>query len=278
MLYFVIRLIANAIAVALTVLLTPGVDLQPNVTGLLYTALGLVLLGLFFGLINSFVRPLALLITGRLVIGTMGLFTLIINGLFFYLLFFIAPDFLVVSEPIFLRSILAGAMMALFVILLEALFGLDSPVIDGSGESKFYWRWLAKVPPDYRKTIVANLRLKQDYDTIRRFGLDIMVDFTPLAGFRRFWQRLIYPHKRVVIEESAPETVRLMLQELGPTFVKLGQMAASRSEILPPEWQAELSLLHRSDEQLRHNPQKWHKLLEPQQIDLRSKCRYSNPA
>lgn len=244
MLYFIVRLIANAIAVALTVLLTPGVDLQPNVTGLFNTAFGLILLGLFFGLINSFVRPFVLLITGRLVIGTMGLFTLIINGLLFFLLFSIAPEFLSVSEPIFLRSILAGALMAIFVIVVEALFGLDSPVIDGSGESKFYWRWLSKVPPDYRKTIVANLRLKQDYDIIRRFGLDIMVGLTPLAGFRRFWQRLIYPNKQVVIEESAPETVRLMLQELGPTFVKLGQMAASRSEILPPEWQTELNLLH----------------------------------
>jgi ubiquinone biosynthesis protein len=55
---------------------------------------------------------------------------------------------------------------------------------------------------------------------------------------------LIYPNKQVIIEESAPETVRLMLQELGPTFVKLGQMTASRSEILPPEWQSELNLLH----------------------------------
>lgn len=244
MLYFIVRLLANAMAVAMTVLLTPGVDLQANVSGLFYTFFGLILLGLFFGLINSFVRPLVLLITGRLVIGTMGLFTLIINGLLFFLLFSIAPEFLSVSEPIFLRSILAGALMAIFIIGVEAFFGLDSPVIDGSGESKFYWRWLSKVPPNYRKTIVANLRLKQDYDTIRRFGLDIMVDLTPLAGFRRFWQRLIYPNKRVVIEESAPETVRLMLQELGPTFVKLGQMAASRSEILPPEWQTELNLLH----------------------------------
>lgn len=244
MLYFIVRLLANAMAVAMTVLLTPGVDLQANVSGLFYTVFGLILLGLFFGLINSFVRPLVLLITGRLVIGTMGLFTLIINGLLFFLLFSIAPEFLSVSEPIFLRSILAGALMAIFIIGVEAFFGLDSPVIDGSGESKFYWRWLSKVPPNYRKTIVANLRLKQDYDTIRRFGLDIMVDLTPLAGFRRFWQRLIYPNKRVVIEESAPETVRLMLQELGPTFVKLGQMAASRSEILPPEWQTELNLLH----------------------------------
>jgi ubiquinone biosynthesis protein len=244
MLYFIVRLIANAIAVALTVTLAPGIDLRPEATGVFDIILGLTLLGLLFGLINAFVRPLALLITGRLVIGTMGLFTLVINGLLFYLLAELLPKVLKINEPVLLRSILAGALMALFVIALEAIFGLDSPVIDGSGESKFYWRWLSKVPPDYRKRIVANLRLKQDYDTFRRFGLDILVDLTPLAGFRRFWQRKLYPDKQVVIEESAPETVRLMLQELGPTFVKLGQMAASRSEILPPEWQAELSLLH----------------------------------
>jgi ubiquinone biosynthesis protein len=244
MLYFIVRLVANAIAVALTVYLTPGIDLRPEAAGAFDTVISAILLGLLFGLINAFVRPFALLLTGRLVIGTMGLFTLIINGLLFYLLAELLPEVLLINDPILLRSILAGALMALFVIILEALFGLDSPVIDGSGESKFYWRWLGKVPPDYRKRIVANLRLKQDYDTVRRFGIDILVDLTPLAGFRRFWQRLLYPHKQVAIEESAPETVRLMLQELGPTFVKLGQMAASRSEILPPEWQAELSRLH----------------------------------
>jgi ubiquinone biosynthesis protein len=243
-LYFIIRLLANAIAVALTVSFSPGIDIRPEATSFFDVALGLILLGLLFGLINSFVRPLALLLTGRLVIRTMGLFTLIINGILFFLLAELLPEVLVIDDPILLRSILAGAIMAVFVIILEALFGLDSPVIDGSGESKFYWRWLGKVPSEYRKRIVANLRLKQVYDNIRRFGLDIFIDLTPLAGFRRFWQRLIYPHKRVVIEENAPETVRLMLQELGPTFVKLGQMAASRSEILPPDWQQELSRLH----------------------------------
>jgi ubiquinone biosynthesis protein len=34
-----------------------------------------------------------------------------------------------------------------------------------------------------------------------------------------------------------------MLQELGPTFVKFGQMVASRSEVLPADWQAELEQL-----------------------------------
>jgi len=34
-----------------------------------------------------------------------------------------------------------------------------------------------------------------------------------------------------------------MLQQLGPTYVKIGQMAASRSDVLPPEWITELSKL-----------------------------------
>jgi len=34
------------------------------------------------------------------------------------------------------------------------------------------------------------------------------------------------------------------IQELGPTFVKLGQMLATRPDIVPPEWMAELTSLH----------------------------------
>lgn len=44
--------------------------------------------------------------------------------------------------------------------------------------------------------------------------------------------------------ESTPARVRAALEELGPTFVKLGQALASRSDLLPPEWTAELSRLH----------------------------------
>ena len=40
---------------------------------------------------------------------------------------------------------------------------------------------------------------------------------------------------------SVPAKVRIMLQQLGPTYVKIGQMAASRSEALPPGWADELA-------------------------------------
>ncbi len=41
-----------------------------------------------------------------------------------------------------------------------------------------------------------------------------------------------------------PERLRRVLEELGPTFVKLGQVIASRPDLLPPDWLAEFSKLH----------------------------------
>lgn len=43
---------------------------------------------------------------------------------------------------------------------------------------------------------------------------------------------------------DAPERARLALEALGPTFVKLGQILATRSDLLPPDWIAELEKLH----------------------------------
>ena len=41
-----------------------------------------------------------------------------------------------------------------------------------------------------------------------------------------------------------PERLRLALEALGPAFVKLGQMLASRVDLLGPEWIASLDHLH----------------------------------
>jgi ubiquinone biosynthesis protein len=44
--------------------------------------------------------------------------------------------------------------------------------------------------------------------------------------------------------QSLARRTRLALEELGPTFVKLGQILATRGDLLPPEWIAELEHLH----------------------------------
>ncbi len=44
--------------------------------------------------------------------------------------------------------------------------------------------------------------------------------------------------------DDLPRRTRLALEALGPTFVKLGQILATRGDLLPPEWIAELEMLH----------------------------------
>jgi len=44
--------------------------------------------------------------------------------------------------------------------------------------------------------------------------------------------------------QSLPQRTRLALEALGPTFVKLGQILATRGDVLPPDWIAELEQLH----------------------------------
>ena len=87
------------------------------------------------------------------------------------------------------------------------------------------------------------MRFQQVYDTIWRYGLDISLAKTPLEPIREYIGHLFFPHAQTMDNVSAPVQVRLMLQELGPTYVKLGQMVSSRSEALPPEWRSELEKL-----------------------------------
>ncbi|MEO0141952.1 MAG: AarF/ABC1/UbiB kinase family protein [candidate division WOR-3 bacterium] len=49
--------------------------------------------------------------------------------------------------------------------------------------------------------------------------------------------------KKKVFIRSLPERLRLVLEELGPTFIKIGQFASTRSDILPEEFTRELSKL-----------------------------------
>jgi ubiquinone biosynthesis protein len=43
---------------------------------------------------------------------------------------------------------------------------------------------------------------------------------------------------------SAPERVRMSFEQLGPTFVKLGQLLATRPDLIPPEFSEEFKKLH----------------------------------
>ena len=94
-----------------------------------------------------------------------------------------------------------------------------------------------------RNRIIENVRLQQVYDTIYRYGLDIALERTPIASFRNAFQRRVLGRSLPGRRPTPEARVRIMLQQLGPTYVKLGQMAASRREALPPALVEELEKL-----------------------------------
>jgi ubiquinone biosynthesis protein len=47
--------------------------------------------------------------------------------------------------------------------------------------------------------------------------------------------------------DPAPRELRLALEELGPTFIKLGQLASTRPDLLPPQYLVELAKLQDAD-------------------------------
>ncbi len=73
-------------------------------------------------------------------------------------------------------------------------------------------------------------------DSVRRLGL---ADLLARAGHVLNWQ-----HADALARLEPPEQLRRALEELGPTFVKLGQLLAGRADLLGPEWITELAKLH----------------------------------
>jgi ubiquinone biosynthesis protein len=75
-------------------------------------------------------------------------------------------------------------------------------------------------------------------DSVRRLGLTDSLD---RAGHALKWE-----HAADLARLEPPVQLRLVLEELGPTFVKLGQILAGRADLFGPEYIAELEKLHAS--------------------------------
>ena len=241
MIYFVIRVLVTALALAITVILTPGLTIQPLLPGVIDSSATYLLIGILFGLINAFIRPLVLLFTARLLVRNMWLFAIAINAFLFWLLALVIPGAFAIESPQLLWIILAGVIVAMVLGVMEALIGLDMPALGSQIERQFYWRWVGLLAVGRRNMIAENLRTAQIVDIISRYTADVAVEMTPLARFRTFMRELFLRDVDPLSNLTLPEKVRLMIQELGPTFVKFGQIVSSRAQALPPEWNEQLA-------------------------------------
>lgn len=80
-----------------------------------------------------------------------------------------------------------------------------------------------------------------------RYGFGFLLSNQEIRALRRTLRRTLgwgYSIEETEYEErAAPARMRMMLQELGPTYIKIGQLLASRGDMLPEEWIAELAKL-----------------------------------
>jgi ubiquinone biosynthesis protein len=92
-------------------------------------------------------------------------------------------------------------------------------------------------------TIASVKRAYQVLRTLLHYGLDELLPshlvpwYLRLARLSLFWLRNRHRHK------SGGERLKLAMQELGPVYIKLGQMLSTRRDLLSDEWAGELAML-----------------------------------
>ncbi len=98
------------------------------------------------------------------------------------------------------------------------------------------WQAISAVRDLGRLNDIASVLIRYGFgDVVRRIGMSNALE---KAGKVLHWHA---PQELAHLEP--PARIRRVLEELGPTFIKLGQILATRVDLFPPEWIAEFGKL-----------------------------------
>lgn len=86
-------------------------------------------------------------------------------------------------------------------------------------------------------------------------GFDQVVEQLNLDYYLEIGRQLVSrnPEKKQLERLPAPVRLRMAMEKLGPTFIKLGQTLSSRPDILPPDYLVELNKLQDSVQPISHS-------------------------
>ncbi|MBD9535875.1 ubiquinone biosynthesis regulatory protein kinase UbiB [Stenotrophomonas sp. STM01] len=93
------------------------------------------------------------------------------------------------------------------------------------------------------KATRAMFRASRIGRVILRYRLDALLDGTPVERWLRLAKPFVPRASADIASLSRGARLRLALQELGPIFVKFGQILSTRRDLVPPDVAAELTLL-----------------------------------
>src|SRR5215470_13284921 len=110
---FLLRVIINAIAIAITASILPGIHVVNQDLGTL------LIIGLIFGIVNALIKPILSVLTCPFIILTLGLFIFVINGLMLLLTASLSGGRLTIDG--FWWAVAGGIIMGVVGLILETV-------------------------------------------------------------------------------------------------------------------------------------------------------------
>ncbi len=261
---FIFQTVANTAALALTIILLPGIALVSaapligflhweeyvqSTSGLVHAILAVVvvlMLGALYTVIVRYIRPLLLGVTGGFIVWSFGASIILVNILTFWMFVALAPVEWRVTNPFWLRIVIGGVLLSIFETAIVTLTGVNQPRVMKGDPDQGYWKFIERLPVIRGSGLVESIRVSQIYNKLFMFGTDVAMSGRPPGRWRAKVYALMYQEPNPMVNLTLPEKTRILLEGLGPTWVKFGQMVASQSDSLPPEWADELTRLQSS--------------------------------
>jgi ubiquinone biosynthesis protein len=229
-----VRFLLDLVLITIVLAFMPGFR-----TGLSFTLGSMALLAVLYGLLNAFVRPALDLLLMPFIVQTYGFVVVIVDIIIFALLVLFSGS---LEASSVWQVLVGGTVLGVLRLAGIGFLGLTPPIVSGRGAlrrppmASGFLRFSTKAE--------ERLRLLRVRQMLQIHGIDALFDGDgSIAGFRRRLQNWLWQPDLPLVRVTPPVRFRLLLQDLGPTYVKIGQIISSRARTLPVEWQEELELL-----------------------------------
>ena len=229
-----VRFLMDLVLVSVVLAFMPGFrnDLQASLGSL-------ALIALIYGLLNAFLRPLLDLVLMPFIVQTYGMVILLVDIVIFALLVWVSGP---LSASSLWQIIVGGVVLGLLRVAGLGILGLTPPIVDD--ESSMQRRSATGGHLRFSRLAAERLRLLRVRQMIQVHAIDALFDGDgAIARFRRRAQTWLWQPDHPLVRLPPPVRFRLLLQDLGPTYVKVGQIISSRARTLPVDWQEELERL-----------------------------------
>jgi ubiquinone biosynthesis protein len=199
----------------------------------------IALLAVIYGLLNVFVRPVLDLLLMPFVVQTYGLVVMLVDIVIFALLVFFSGS---LEASSFWQVLVGGIFLGALRLSGIGFLGLTPPIVPKQGGLHLQRTELGFVR--FSATAEERIRLLRVRQMLQFHGIDALFDGDgSIAHFRRRLQTWLWRPEFPLERVPPPVRFRLLLQDLGPTYVKIGQIISSQARTLPVEWQEELEKL-----------------------------------